>query len=179
MLGAQLGEDAHDGRAAVLDEGARDDLERLGDGAVGPLLDAVDRLGLLGQRDRDGHLGGAAAGQQARVEDDVAGHVHGVLQVALDLVEDVLGRAPQQQRARLGVLAPDDERVVLVADLVHVKDAGAGAHVRLLELVRAEHDVGPGRAGRADAQQIREKCATGRGGVGETAAEGREGREGV
>lgn len=44
-------------------------------------------------------------------------HAHGVGEVALDLIEDVLGGAAQQDGHGLGVLALDQVRPVLVADL--------------------------------------------------------------
>lgn len=52
------------------------------------------------------HLRGAASQSAWRgFGQHVARHVHGVLQVALHLVEDVLAGAAQQDRARLRVLA--------------------------------------------------------------------------
>lgn len=50
-------------------------------------------LRLLDELVREGHLGRAAAGHEARVEVDCADHVHGVAEVALHLVEHVLARA--------------------------------------------------------------------------------------
>jgi len=47
------------------------------------------------------------------------------------LVQGVLARAPQHDGAGLGLLAVDDEGEELVADLDHLKQARAGADVRL------------------------------------------------
>jgi hypothetical protein len=40
---------------------------------------------------RDGHFDGATARHDARVEDDVAHNAHGVLQVAVDLIQYLCG----------------------------------------------------------------------------------------
>ena len=76
--------------ARVLHERARDDLERVRDGAERARLDARHRAGARVQADRDGHLDRAAAGHERGVEDDVARDGHRVGQVAVDLVQDVL-----------------------------------------------------------------------------------------
>lgn len=52
---------------------------------------------------RHSHLDRAAAAHQSRVQHQVLGHVQGVLQVALDLVEDVFGGAAEEDRACLWV----------------------------------------------------------------------------
>jgi len=63
------------------------------------------------------------------MEHDVARDGHGVLQVALDLVEDVLGGSAQQNRAGLGVAALGKEGEVLVADLADLEEAAVRADV--------------------------------------------------
>ena len=94
-----------------------------------------ERARLLREAHGDGHLHGAAAGQQLGLKHDVARHLHRVLQVALELVEDVLGAAAQQNRARLGVRALLKEAKVVVADLLDLKEPAARAHVGLVQLV--------------------------------------------
>ena len=144
LLGPQVRQHAHGAAARVLHQRPRDHLESVGDGLVRPLLHALDTLGLLAQAYRDGHLGGAATGRQAWVEHDVARHAHGVLQVALDLVEHVLGGPAEQHGAGLGVLAAREEGEVLVANLLDLKQAALGADVRLLDVL---DPVNNGRAG--------------------------------
>ncbi len=99
---AERREGAHGVPTRVLHERARDDLERVRDGAEGARLDTRDRARASVQADRDGHLDRAAAGQERRVEDDVARDGHGVGQVAVDLVQDVLGRPAEEDGAGLG-----------------------------------------------------------------------------
>ena len=66
-------------------------------------------------------IDGAAAGHQERVDADVSGDVDGVLEVALNLVEDILGGPAEQNGAGLGVLALLDEGEVLVTDLTDLE----------------------------------------------------------
>ena len=106
------------------------------------LNDSVKGLRLGVQVPRDLHLYGAAAGDEPRVLVDVPGDVERVLQVPLDLVEDVLGGAPQEDGARLGVLATLDEGEVLVADLADLEEAAAGADVGVGDLLGAVDDGG-------------------------------------
>ena len=140
VLGAQSRERADDVGAAVLNERARNDLEGARERTKRPLMDVRDRLGLVLEQLGDLHLAGAAARHQERLEHDVARHIHGVLEVALDLVEHVLARAAQYDRARLRVGALLDECVVLLADLAYVEEARASADVVLADLVRSTHD---------------------------------------
>ena len=106
------------------------------------LNDSVKGLRLGVQVPRDLHLYGSAAGDEPRVLVDVPGDVERVLQVPLDLVEDVLGGAPQEDGARLGVLATLDEGEVLVADLADLEEAAAGADVGVGDLLGAVDDGG-------------------------------------
>ena len=86
----QLGQDADRVSSAVLDERPRDDLHRLSDGAERPALDTLDRARHLGEADGDGHFCRASARGESRVEDDVARDGHGVREVSVDLMQDVL-----------------------------------------------------------------------------------------
>ena len=98
----------------ILHERARDDLERIRDGAKGACLDASHRARASVQADRDGHLDRAAAGHERRVEDDVARDGHGVGQVAVNLVQDVLGWPTEEDGARFGSRAFGQEGEVSV-----------------------------------------------------------------
>ena len=51
------------------------------------------------QANRDGHLDRPTARHERGVEDDVARDGHGVRQVAIDLVQDVLGRPAEEDGA--------------------------------------------------------------------------------
>ena len=53
------------------------------------------------QANADRHLGCTAAGRKDGVEDDVPRDGHRVREVPVDLVQDVLRRPAQQDRARL------------------------------------------------------------------------------
>lgn len=81
------------------------------------------------------------------MEEHVACHAHGVVQVALDLVEHVLRRTPEEYRASLGVLALGQEGEVLVADLLDLEQAALRADVGLLDVVDAVDDSGTRGAG--------------------------------
>ena len=98
---AKRGEGADGVPTRILHERARDDLERIRNGAERTRLDARHRARARMQADRDGHLDCAAAGHERGVEDDVARDGHGVGQVPVDLVQDVLGRPAEEDRACL------------------------------------------------------------------------------
>ena len=95
---------------------------------------------------------------------DGAHDVHSVAQVALDLVEHVLGGAAQQDGTRLGRLAVDHPREVLVADLLDLEEAAARADVLLGELRGTVDDGGAARA--RDAVVVRLAHAAEHGDVG-------------
>lgn len=145
LLGAQLSQDTDGALASVLDESAGDNLKGIGDGFVGPLLHALDTLGKLAEADGDSHLGGTTAGRKTGSEHDVAGHAHGVLKVALDLVKNVLGRAAEKDGAGLGVLALGEEAKVLVANLLNLEQTAPSADVRFLKILHSVDDGGAGR----------------------------------
>lgn len=71
---------------AVLDQGTGDDFQGLGDSPVRPLLHTSHGLGLLRQGVGHGHLAGPAPWHQLGVQQHVAAHLHGVLEVAFHLL---------------------------------------------------------------------------------------------
>mmetsp|Transcript_76262 Transcript_76262/g.123249 ORF Transcript_76262/g.123249 Transcript_76262/m.123249 type:complete len:388 (+) Transcript_76262:451-1614(+) len=141
MARPQVSHHPHHVGAAVVRQTARDDLQSLRHRAVGVLAAALDGLGLLFQARGQLHLGGATAWQEPGLHDDVASHVEGVLEVALDLVEHVPGGAPQEHRAGLGILALRQEGEVLLPELLDLEHAALGAHHALGELLRAIANV--------------------------------------
>lgn len=81
------------------------------------------------------------------MENDVAGHGHGVEQIPLNLVEYVLGWSTEQDSACFGVFAFGQEAEILVADFGDLKEAAVGADVGFLEVKDAVDDGSAGRAG--------------------------------
>ena len=95
----------------------------------------------------DFHFNGAAPGYQFGLEENVPGNVDGILEIALNLVQDVFRGAPEQDGAGLGVLALLDEGEVLVADLLDLEETRAQPDVVVGDLVGPVHDggaAGPG-----------------------------------
>lgn len=135
MLGPQAGKDTDGAGACVLGQRSGNNLHRIGHGLVGPLLHALNRLSQLAQLDGNRHFESATTGGQSRMEDDVSGDRHGVLQVAFNLVDDILRRTTEQDRTSLGVLALGEEGEVFVADLFNLEQATLRAHIRLLKIV--------------------------------------------
>mmetsp|Transcript_26368 Transcript_26368/g.59779 ORF Transcript_26368/g.59779 Transcript_26368/m.59779 type:complete len:231 (-) Transcript_26368:764-1456(-) len=149
MLSPQLCLHADDVRAAILEQRAGDNLQSDTSRFVRVRDHRLLHLGSLDQLPRHRHLERAAAGHQPWVHVDSADTVHRVAEVALDLVEHVLGGAAQYDAARLGALAVDDPREVLVTNLLHLEEARARANVLLADLCCAVHDCRAGRAGDA------------------------------
>lgn len=87
------------------------------------------------QAHTDRHLGRATTGRKSRVEEHVPRHGHRIGEVPVDLVQDVLGRPAEEDRARLGLLALGEEGEVLVADLLDVEQPALGADVRLAQVL--------------------------------------------
>lgn len=83
----QRGQQADGAGTAVLDEGPGNDLQRLGHGPVRPLLHPSHDLGLLRQDVGHGHLGRTSARYQLGINQDVAADLHGVVEVALHLLQ--------------------------------------------------------------------------------------------
>ena len=77
-------------------------------------------------------------------------HLHGILQVALDLHQHVLAGAAKNNRAGLGLLAIRDKRKVLLANLLHFEQSRILANVTFADLVGSRADGGAARAGNAE-----------------------------
>ena len=137
MLSSQGGQSANNIGTTILNQRSWYDLESACQRPEWPLMNAGNRLGLLLQQLGNLHLASAAAWHQIRVDHHVSCHVHRVLKVAFHLVEHVLASAAQYDRARLGVFALLNERVVLLADLTDLEQAGAHTNVFLADLVSA------------------------------------------
>lgn len=140
VLGPHAGEDTDRAGTGVLCQCSGDNLHGIGNSLVGPLLDTLNGLGQLAQSDRHGHFNGTTTGGKTGVEDDVPGDGHGVLEVPLDLVDDVLGGAAEKDSASLGVLALSEEGEVLVANLLDLEKSALSSNVGLLEVVDPVHD---------------------------------------
>lgn len=92
------------------------------------------------QPNADRHLRRTTARGEGRVEEDVTRNGHSVREVAVDFVEDVLGRPTEEDGARLGFLALSEEREVLVADLLNVEEAALRADICLTQIFDAVND---------------------------------------
>jgi len=64
---------------------------------------------LLVEGNRHSHFGGTTSGEKVGVKHNVTGHKHGVVQVPLNLVQDILGGTAKEKSAGLGLLALDNE----------------------------------------------------------------------
>lgn len=69
-----------------MDQGPWHYLQGLGHGPVGPLLHPGQGPGVLAQPLGHGHLHSATSWQQAGLQQHVATHLHGILQIPLDLL---------------------------------------------------------------------------------------------
>lgn len=140
VLGPHAGQDTDGASTSVLGQCPRNNLHGVSHGLVRPLLNTFNRLGQLAQLNGNSHLQSTTARGQARVENDVPGNGHGVLQVTLNLVKDVLGGTPQKDGTGLGCLAFSHESEVFVTDLLDLEQATLGTDVGLLEVVDAVHN---------------------------------------
>jgi hypothetical protein len=142
VLGTQTGKHTDGAGTSVLGQCTGNNLHGIGDSLVGPLLDTLNGAGKLAKLHRNGHLNSTTTGGQTGVEDNVAGNRHGVLQVALNLVQDILGRTTQQNCAGLRGLALAHECEVLVTNLLNLKETAAGTNIGLLDVVDTVDDGG-------------------------------------
>eukprot|EP00128_Syssomonas_multiformis_P003160 Colp12_sorted_trinity150504_noHs@31453 len=149
VLGAESSEGADDVSTAVFDKGAGDDLKSISNSPVGPLAHTLDTLSLLTKVSRNSHFSGTTTGEETGINHNVAGHVHGILKVALDLHEHILGGTTQKDGAGLGLLALGDESEVVVANLLDFEETSTGTDIRLLELLSAVDNSGTACTGNA------------------------------
>lgn len=131
VLGAQLGKHSDRRGTRVLDERARNDFHRFGDCAVRPLRNTLNRLGLLLQSNSNCHFRCTTTRAQTGVPDDVPGDAHGILEVPLNLVQDILRRSTEKNSAGLRILALGQESEVLVANLGNLEETTLGTNIGL------------------------------------------------
>lgn len=129
MLDAELVENIGGVEAGVVAELTGNDLEGLGEGLDdGLLLVGNVAIGEAVQVGGHLHLDGTAAADNGLVANGALDDHDGVVQGALDLGDELLGAAAQDERARLGRRAVLKEVEALAADLALLKGA-AGAQV--------------------------------------------------
>jgi len=131
---------------SVLGQRSRDDLERVGEGLDCELFAAADGVSVVAQRERDVDLGCAAAGEHLAVFERRSDDAEGVLDGAVDLVDDVLGATAEDQRDSLCVLDIFDEDALVAGDLL-LSNATGGTEVVLGQVVDARDRRCAGRAG--------------------------------
>lgn len=69
------------------------------------------------------------------MENNVTRNGHGVLEVTLNLVDDVLRWAAEENCASLGVLALPEESEVFVTNLLDLEETAPSSHVGFLDIV--------------------------------------------
>ena len=105
----QLGKDPDHVSTAVLDERPGDDLHRIGDSAEGARLDTGNAARVRVQPNGHGHLGRTPTWDQRRVEEHVARDGHRISEIAVNLVQDILRRPTEKDRAGFWCLALSEE----------------------------------------------------------------------
>src|SRR3989442_12280107 len=144
VLLAQLDQDVDRVQARVLREGARNDLDGVRKRLDGDLLAPANGRREVAQGEGDFHRTRTAAGDDLAVLDRDRDDARRVLEGPLELIDDMLGAPAQEDRDRLRVLASRDERHLIVADLLLVRELRE-TEVVLRELVELRHDLAPGR----------------------------------
>mmetsp|Transcript_54763 Transcript_54763/g.91024 ORF Transcript_54763/g.91024 Transcript_54763/m.91024 type:complete len:479 (-) Transcript_54763:379-1815(-) len=152
LLSDLLGLDRSEGldglETRVLGKGHGDDVEGIGKSTDGVLLDGGDLVGLL--RDLDGarDLGGTTTIDDAVVADDVAGDAEGIVDAALDLLDDHLVSTTDKDGDGVGVGAVlKEEHAVLGSsegDLTELSDV---AELVSRDLLEAGDDASAGGDG--------------------------------
>jgi len=128
-------------QSGVARERSGDDFEGVRKGLDGQLLAALDAIGVVTQAAGDFDFGGTAAAEDAALGDGGRHHVQRVLHAAFEFVDDVVGRATQEQRDAVGVLvgALDVEQpLVLVARDRTLPEVGLAGRVEVGDDVRTE-----------------------------------------
>lgn len=80
------------------------------------------------------------------MKEDVARNGHGVLKVALDFVEDILGGAAEENCTGFGIGTLGNEGKVLVTNFLNLKETTPGPNVRFGNIINTIHDGGTGSA---------------------------------
>ena len=140
VLGTETGKHTDGAGASVLGQCTGNDLHSVGNSLVWPLLDTLDGAGKLAELHGDSHLSSTSTGGQTRVENNVTSNGHGILQVALNLVKDILGGAAQQDCAGLRGLALAHECEVLITNLLNLEQSAPGTNIRLLDVIDTVDD---------------------------------------
>jgi hypothetical protein len=83
------------------------------------------------------------------MEHDVPRDTHGIVQITLNLIEDIFGRATQKDGTCVRILALGEEGKVLVANLLDVEKTTLGADIRSLDVADIVDDCRTGSAGDA------------------------------
>src|SRR6059036_1823247 len=134
VLLAELDQGVDRVQARVLRERAGDYLDSIRERLDRDLLAAADARRVVPEAEGDLRRGRAPAGDDLAILDGARNDARRVLKGPLDLVDDVLRPAANQNRYRAGVLAPRDERHLVVADLL-LEHELRKAEVVLRELV--------------------------------------------
>lgn len=140
VLGTETGKHTDGAGASVLGQCTGNDLHSVSNSLVWPLLDTLDGAGKLAELHGDSHLSSTTTGGQTRVEDNVTSNGHGILQVALNLVKDILGGATQQDCAGLRGLALAHECEVLITNLLNLEQSAPGTNIGLLDVIDTVDD---------------------------------------
>lgn len=80
------------------------------------------------------------------MEKHVARDRHGVLKVALNFVEDILGRTAKEDCASFGLGALGNESKVLITNFLYLKETTSCSNVGLSNIIDTIHDGGAGSA---------------------------------
>src|SRR5437867_728586 len=144
VLLAQLDQDVDWVETRVLREGPWDDLDGIRERFDGDLLAPADSRREVAQGEGDFHRTRTAAGDDLAVLDRDRDDARRVLEGPLELIDDMLGAPAQKDRDRLRILASRDERHLIVADLLLVRELRE-TEVVLRELIELRHDLAAGR----------------------------------
>lgn len=116
--------------AGVLAQLTRYDLERARQRRHDHLLLARDRSRIVAQVLGDLHLDGTAAGHDRVVLERTAHDHDGVVERTLGLLDELLGTAAQNERARFSLRTTREDVVPLAADLLFLEDLARAEHAR-------------------------------------------------
>jgi hypothetical protein len=125
-----------------LGKGTGDYLDGSSESLEGPLLNTLNFVGVLLKAARKLHLDGTTTGDELGVKHDIASNTEGVVEVALNLVEDILGGTTEKDGASLGALALSHEGEVIVTNLLDFKKTALGTNIRVLKFLRAVDNGG-------------------------------------